>query len=664
MKHYQLETLFALALACCCACSDAVPPVDASGDLQSDSQFDSSANCPDEDGDGYYVAGPNCPTPAPPLDCDDGDPYASPGLEEVCDDGLDNDCDTIIDEPFLCEGCQGECVLGESRCAGRTEISRCQSQDSCPVFGPNEACPDGSACEDGVCVERCADRDSDGFSADCGDRLDCDDTRSNVYPGAPEICDSLDNNCDRRSDENFICEGECVDGCDGDNVACTSDGLGIVDCQLASNGCWVLMGRVLCPNGGSCGNGRCGVEPTCLDGDGDGYGPNCTNEDDCLPAHAASYPTADEVCDGLDNNCDGTVDENACDSCVPSSETSPRVGLPHYGVACGGTEYVSIGSAQSGDTIAVALSGERVEPFAYGREQSGSFNSIGDSVSSGLGSVAVFQAPSSGDYRMRIAIDVGTSYQVAAVVSDGSGCIDDSREPNDSPAQATPVGQLPFAADGTVCAGDSDYFSFDRPEGSVLTATVAHQGTGSGDVGLTLWRNGGLVSPGFVGSTSEGFATSHYAFVSLDEPGEYSVAVTGIASGGGSYALTIDAIDFPDCSDDTGDLDVGDDVVANASAALTHGSTFTGVLCPGDYDVFELGELSAGDHVDATLSHDLSINLDGRLLRDSWIGLAQEQRNDGATERFNNDISADGTYYLVIYGRTASDSGAYTLRWE
>ena len=662
MKHSQLESLFVLVLACCIGCSDAVPAVDASSD--GGVGTDANAECPDDDGDGFYVAGPNCPSPVPPLDCDDQDPYASPGLDEVCDDGLDNDCDTVIDEPFLCEGCEAECVLGESRCAGRTEISHCEALDSCPVYGPREACPEGSACEDGVCIDRCADRDSDGFSEDCGDRLDCDDTRSNVYPGAPEICDSLDNNCDRRTDENFVCEGECVDGCDGDDVVCTSDGLGIVDCQLASNGCWVLMGRVLCPNGGACGDGRCGVEPTCLDGDGDGYGPNCTNENDCLPAHAESHPSAGELCDGLDNNCNGTVDENACETCVPSSETTPHTGLPLYAVACSATEYVSIGTTQSGATVAVTVSGEGVEGFAYGRHQSGSFSSIGEAVASGQGFVAVFETPSSGDYRIRINVELGTNYRVSAAISENTGCTEDSREPNDSPAAATPVGQLPFTSDGTVCAGDSDYFAFDRPAGTVLSATVAHQATGSGDVSLTLWRNGGLVSPGFVGSTDDGFATSHHAFVRLEEPGEYAVAVTGIASGGGSYALTVDAIDFPNCTDDTADLDVGNDVVANASSALTHGSTFSGVLCHGDYDVFKLGELSAGGHVTATLSHDASINLDGRLLRDSWIGLAQEQRTDGSTERFDNDISANGTYYLVIYGRTASDSGAYTLRWE
>jgi hypothetical protein len=41
------------------------------------------------------------------------------------------------------------------------------------------------------------------------------------------------------------------------------------------------------------------------DTDGDGY----PDSQDCAPQNAAIYPGAVEICDGLDNNCDGTVDE-------------------------------------------------------------------------------------------------------------------------------------------------------------------------------------------------------------------------------------------------------------------------------------------------------------------------------------------------------------------
>lgn len=70
---------------------------------------------PDADGDGYgdtFGAVRGCPAPGYTLDasdCDDTDPAANPGVDEVCGDEVDNDCDLQIDED--CEAtcpCTGE----------------------------------------------------------------------------------------------------------------------------------------------------------------------------------------------------------------------------------------------------------------------------------------------------------------------------------------------------------------------------------------------------------------------------------------------------------------------------------------------------------------------------------------------------------------------------
>lgn len=108
------------------------------------------------------------------------------------------------------------------------------------------------------------DQDSDGVIRPA----DCDDNRSSVHPWATEICDGLDNDCD-----------------------------GVVD-----EGCVVPQ-----------------PTPAQTDSDGDGF-PN--GPEDCAPNNAAIHPGATEICDGLDNDCDGVVDEGCPVQPPPSASTT------------------------------------------------------------------------------------------------------------------------------------------------------------------------------------------------------------------------------------------------------------------------------------------------------------------------------------------------------
>lgn len=111
----------------------------------------------DLDGDGYGGSLKDlmaCEAPngyvSDGSDCDDHNYTIHPGATEICDDGIDNNCDGQMNE-----GC---------------------------IVPPE-------------------DKDQDGFTVD----VDCDDNNTSVYPGAPEICDGLDNDCNTIIDDSESC---------------------------------------------------------------------------------------------------------------------------------------------------------------------------------------------------------------------------------------------------------------------------------------------------------------------------------------------------------------------------------------------------------------------------------------------------------------------------
>jgi MYXO-CTERM domain-containing protein len=160
------------------------------------------------------------------------------------------------------------------------------------------------------------DADGDGYAA-C---LECDDSNAAVYPGAVEVCDGLDNDCDGNIDLNAVDATSWYTDADGDTygdagstalLACigpTGTVSDSTDCNDADPATFPGAPE-------SCTDTvdyNCDGSIGSVDNDADGY-IACL---ECNDADAAVHPGASEVCDGIDNDCDGNTDVNAVDASV------------------------------------------------------------------------------------------------------------------------------------------------------------------------------------------------------------------------------------------------------------------------------------------------------------------------------------------------------------
>ena len=164
------------------------------------------------------------------------------------------------------------------------------------------------------------DIDQDGYFSD----VDCDDFDPLINPGATEICDSIDNNCDGQVDEGLMINTYYADN-DGDGYgdpnssiqACTLIAgftLNNTDCDDADAN--VNEGVAEIPNNGIDDNCDGISEVQIIDADGDGF----LSDVDCDDASANVYPGAQEICDDIDNNCDGQIDEGLSLTYYPDND--------------------------------------------------------------------------------------------------------------------------------------------------------------------------------------------------------------------------------------------------------------------------------------------------------------------------------------------------------
>ncbi len=302
---------------------------------------DTLPSCTDGDGDGFAIEGGNCGA----VDCNDSSPVVFPGAQELCTDSIDNNCNGLIDNqdpqavncPPVCTDLDGDGYALEGGNCGQVDCN-----DNSPLVNPGAAenCSDGldNDCDSLVDImdpdavncpvepppaPSCTDNDNDGFSLEGGDcgLVDCHDSDPAIHPEAVESCtDSVDNNCDGLidfADPNAVgCPVGCTD-LDLDGYAVEGGECGPVDCNdqdefinpaaaeectdAIDNDCNDLI-DIADPNVVNCPTG-------CTDVDGDGYavdGDAC-GQVDCSDSDSSINPGATDICgDGIDQNCDGS----------------------------------------------------------------------------------------------------------------------------------------------------------------------------------------------------------------------------------------------------------------------------------------------------------------------------------------------------------------------
>ena len=398
-------------------CSDGIDQDCAGGDLvcSGDDDNDGVQNtvdlCPNTpagqvvDSDGCEAIDVDGDSYTSDVDCNDNNAAINPGAAEVCNDGVDNDCN-------------GDADLDDFAC----EIVSPQDDDNDGVPDVDDVCPNtpaGQQVDSTGCADSQIDADLDTYKKD----VDCNDNNVNINPGVTEVCgDGIDNDC---SGADLICNGDddgdgiinANDLCSGTSAGASVNSNGCSDSQIDSDSDTYTLDLDCNDNDATINSGAtdvCGdsVDQDCsgedaicvLDDDNDGVinandicSGTLANEEvdangcattqidddadtytevagDCNDNSAEAHPGGTEVCsDALDNDCNGYVDLDDTTCQIITGDSDAGSGTTSDSGAGGGGGQQSSGggqqSSQQGSSIPFFPSKKKVSSESLGEAQ-------------------------------------------------------------------------------------------------------------------------------------------------------------------------------------------------------------------------------------------------------------------------------------------------------
>ncbi|MCY0999785.1 putative metal-binding motif-containing protein [Myxococcus sp. MISCRS1] len=365
------------------------------GDGRSKTPLIATLETPDWDGDGFVATSSQAGEGG--SDCDDGDAMKNPLQQEICDD-RDNDCRGGVDEGLpqvaMFRDSDGDGVGGEAiqHCVPAAGVrgyvsvgGDCKDDNANVAPGRVEVCDNednncNGATDEGFDKNWYLDDDGDGVpragaTVQCGSPgvkykqyssgppFDCKDDDASVAPGNLELCDNKDNNCNGDTDETFTTKGNVCN-----NLSCS----GTLVCNAAQNGveCNAQAPRMFYPDKDGDLDGEQGVaaDEVCV---GETPQPGWVENlhTDCDDVDPATRSGRAEVCDGIDNDCNGQVDDgSACGGMLKEVVSYHLGGTGHdwKTVAVHPSGYPVWIAGRNGKLVLKKSAASKFESFSFG----------------------------------------------------------------------------------------------------------------------------------------------------------------------------------------------------------------------------------------------------------------------------------------------------------